>query len=54
MKLEIASYNQIANWNDYVINHPDSTVFHLFEWKNIIENSYNHKAYFNIAKKKVK
>jgi FemAB-related protein (PEP-CTERM system-associated) len=36
-------------WDSYVINHPNSTLYHLFGWKNIIEKTYRHTTYYLMA-----
>ena len=36
-------------WDAYVMQHPEGTVFHLTKWKNVIEKTYGHKAYYLIA-----
>ncbi len=36
-------------WDDYVHNHPSGTVFHLFAWKQVIEQSFQHKSHYLIA-----
>ena len=36
-------------WDQYVENHPQGTIFHLTKWKNVIEKTYGHKAYYLIA-----
>jgi FemAB-related protein (PEP-CTERM system-associated) len=47
----IRPYRQIDTdmWNDYVHNHPEGTVFHLTNWKNVIEASFHHKSIYLIA-----
>ena len=37
-------------WNDYVLNHSDSTFYHQIGWKNVVEKSYGHKPYYYLAK----
>jgi len=38
-----------THWDDYVINHPDGTFYHLSCWKNIIEDSFGHQTYYMTA-----
>jgi FemAB-related protein (PEP-CTERM system-associated) len=38
-----------SQWNQYVQNHPEGTVFHLSQWKKSIEKSFSHKDYSLIA-----
>ncbi|MHA2223525.1 MAG: FemAB family XrtA/PEP-CTERM system-associated protein, partial [Candidatus Thorarchaeota archaeon] len=49
IKVSILSDKDFESWNHYANNHPDSTFFHLCEWKNIISKSFNHKPYYLIA-----
>ncbi len=37
-------------WDDYVLNHPDSTFYHQIGWKNVVEKSYGHKPIYLVAK----
>ena len=36
-------------WDEYVNNHPFSNLYHLSGWKNVIEKTYGHKAYYLMA-----
>ena len=38
-------------WDDYVHAHPQATLYHLYGWKNIIEETYGHKTYYLMALK---
>ena len=33
-------------WDDFVISHPNSNLYHLSGWKNVIEKTYGHKTYY--------
>jgi FemAB-related protein (PEP-CTERM system-associated) len=37
------------NWDDYVMQHSQGTLYHLAGWKNVIEKTYSHKTYYLIA-----
>jgi serine/alanine adding enzyme len=37
------------SWNEYVLKHPQGTVYHLLEWKKIIEKTYGHSTYYLVA-----
>ncbi len=37
-------------WDEYVLNHPDSTFYHQTGWKHVVEKSYGHKPYYLLAK----
>ena len=36
-------------WNEFVLNHPDSQCYHLFEWKGIIEQSFGLNSFYLYA-----
>ena len=36
-------------WDEYVLEHPEGTFFHRAAWKQVIEESFSHKAYYGIA-----
>ncbi|MDA3797742.1 MAG: FemAB family PEP-CTERM system-associated protein [Kiritimatiellae bacterium] len=36
-------------WDQYVLNHPNGTVFHLSHWMNAIEKSFSHNNYYLVA-----
>ncbi len=36
-------------WDEYVLSHPDSSPFHLWAWKESIEQAYGHKAFYYCA-----
>ncbi len=33
-------------WDEYVMNHPQGSVYHVSRWAALIEHSFNHKTYF--------
>ena len=37
------------NWDAYVMQHPESTVFHLTAWKEVIEQTFGHKSIYLLA-----
>ncbi|HHT9154164.1 MAG TPA: GNAT family N-acetyltransferase, partial [Candidatus Hypogeohydataceae bacterium YC40] len=37
-------------WDSYVSNSPSGSVFHLYNWKDIIRESYGHNSYYLSAK----
>ena len=37
------------NWDSYVLKHPNSNLYQLSGWKNVIEESYGHSTYYLIA-----
>jgi serine/alanine adding enzyme len=42
-----------AAWDDYVNGHPQATLYHLYGWRNVIEQTYGHKTYYLAATKNV-
>jgi len=36
-------------WDNYVLAHPQGTVFHLTAWRKVIEISFGHKSYYIMA-----
>ena len=49
MNISIASEQDRNAWDVFVINCPNSTIYHLIRWKDIIEKSYGHSTYYLIA-----
>ena len=43
--------NEKILWDSYVLKHPQSTLYHLSGWKDVIENTYGHKTYYLMAVK---
>ncbi len=40
-----------VDWDAFVKLHPDSTLYHLFAWKRVVEETYGHKTYYLMALK---
>jgi FemAB-related protein (PEP-CTERM system-associated) len=36
-------------WDDYVMSHPDGTVFHLTQWKQVVEEAFGHPSFYLLA-----
>ncbi|WP_218576632.1 FemAB family XrtA/PEP-CTERM system-associated protein [Desulfobacter latus] len=51
MKIKIKHIKSFPfrDWDNYVLSHPDSNVYHLSGWKNVIEKTYGHKTYYLAA-----
>ena len=49
MNIRLADPSDKTKWNEYVHNHPDAAPYHLFAWKEAIEQGYDHKTYYFIA-----
>ena len=53
MKIKVTPVQStdFQEWDSYVLNHPNSTLYHLSGWKNVIEKTYGHKTYYLMANK---
>lgn len=40
------STNPVQGWDDYVISHPSSKIYHLREWSDLIKDSFGHETAF--------
>ncbi|MCP4671244.1 MAG: FemAB family PEP-CTERM system-associated protein [Desulfobacula sp.] len=49
LKIRTAENTDNDNWDNYVLNHPSGSVFHLTAWKKVIEKSFGHKNTYLIA-----
>lgn len=49
MKIKHYDSFPFKDWDNYVLSHPDSNVYHLSGWKNVIEKTYGHKTYYLAA-----
>lgn len=38
-----------AAWDEFVVNHPEGTFFHLIGWKNVIEATFKYDSFYLIA-----
>jgi len=47
--IRLAKDSDATIWNDYVLGHPDSGPYHLWEWRQTIRDAYNHSPYYLIA-----
>ncbi len=49
-KAVIQEYKGSADqWNSYVESHPEAKIYHLFEWKKVVERSFGHKVLYLAA-----
>jgi FemAB-related protein (PEP-CTERM system-associated) len=48
--VNILSLQDEEQWNSYVENHPSATPYHRTAWKNSVEQGYQHKCYYWVAK----
>lgn len=49
MKVKLYTEADKVTWDEYVLNHPDSTLYHLSGWGNVISQAYCHKTYYLMA-----
>ena len=47
--IRLATEADAEVWNKFVKLHPHGTIFHLWNWQNIIQSVHKHKAYFLLA-----
>jgi FemAB-related protein (PEP-CTERM system-associated) len=47
--IRLAEPEDRAAWDSYVLDHPQSTFFHRFGWRQAIENAYGHDSQYLIA-----
>ena len=38
-----------GDWDRYVLEHPEATLYHLSGWADIIQKTYGHAAYYIAA-----
>jgi len=50
--MKILHSTEAVHWDAFVKSHPDSTLYHLFAWKHIVEKTYGHKTYYLMALKR--
>ncbi len=47
IKILSAENRQKPIWDEYVLKHPEGQLYHLFDWKEIVENTFGHRvSYF--------
>ena len=49
MLIRLATAADRTSWDDFVNNHPDGTVFHLWAWKSVVERAYGHRSHYLLA-----
>jgi FemAB-related protein (PEP-CTERM system-associated) len=38
------------DWNQYIAKHPAASIYHRFEWKNLIQTTFGHQSYYLAAR----
>ena len=51
MRIRTLQHSDHQAWDDYVLNHPQGTFFHLTGWKRVIEKSFGHRSFYLIAER---
>lgn len=51
MNIRLFTQTDQPAWDEFVLNHPEGTFFHLIGWKSVIEATFRHKSYYIIAEK---
>jgi len=46
ISVHLADHNDQNRWDAYVLNHPDSSSYHLFAWKYAVEEAYGHACHY--------
>lgn len=49
MEIRVFTDADTRCWDDYVITHPEGTIFHLTGWKRVIEQAFGHPSYYLLA-----
>lgn len=49
--IRLAQDSDQDRWDDFVLNHPDASPYHLFAWKRAIEIAYGHQCHYLYAEK---
>ena len=49
IQIRLAVARDEQEWDRYVFNHAESTVYHRFAWSRIIESVHGHRPYFLVA-----
>ena len=54
MNIRIATPQDEPAWNHYVLTHPDGLAYHLFAWKNAVQEAYGFDSCYLIAEQNQK
>ena len=49
MEIKLFSSEHASQWNSYVENNKNASVYHLLEWKNVIKEVFGHETYYFYA-----
>lgn len=48
LQLKVMDPNADKRWDDFVVKHPQGTIYHLSDWMDLLKTTYNYN-FFNIA-----
>jgi FemAB-related protein (PEP-CTERM system-associated) len=49
MQIRLATSADRTAWDDYVLAHPEGTVFHLTKWQEVVTESFGHQSFYLLA-----
>ena len=50
IEINLLTSRDEQKWQKFIQNSKDSTIYHTLEWKQVLEETYNYKPYYFIAK----
>ncbi|MCG3187555.1 MAG: hypothetical protein IOMNBAOH_02206 [Rhodocyclaceae bacterium] len=50
-RVERATRADIRRWDEFVETRPEASFFHLFAWRDIIENVFHHRTWYLLARR---
>ena len=54
VQVRLARKQDNNRWDDFVRLHPEATPYHLFAWKEAVENAYKHESHYLLAEENEK
>ena len=48
--VEFYSKEDERGYNRFILNHPDSTIYHTLEWKQVLEKNYKYTTFYLLAR----
>ncbi len=49
MRVLTVTHDKEQIWDNFALNHPDATMYHLFGWKNVFESVFGYKPFYLMA-----
>ena len=50
LKVSLASESDRADWDAYVVTHPDSAGYHEWAWRGVFEGAFGHRGLYLVAR----